>query len=97
MKSKLFHQMGLGIFAIMLCVLAALALIAGRSTAQNAGGPGDRIEGFTDTPMLPGGKWHQHDPNRPQPPVVAPGATFSQGAAPPSDAEVLFDGKDLSK
>ena len=47
--------------------------------------------------MLPGGKWHQHDPNRPQPPVVTSGATFSQGAPAPSDAEVLFDGKDLSK
>jgi len=58
---------------------------------------GDVIEGFTNTPMLPGGKWHQHDPNRPQPPVVTPGDTFSQNAPPPSDAEILFDGKDLSK
>jgi len=47
--------------------------------------------------MLPGGKWHQHDPNRPQPPVVRPGTNFSQGAPPPSDAEILFDGQDLSK
>lgn len=47
--------------------------------------------------MLPGGKWHQHDPNRPQPPVVTPGSNFSVGATAPSDAEVLFDGKDLSK
>ncbi len=30
------------------------------------------------------------------PPVVTPGATFSHGAPPPSDAIVLFDGKDLS-
>ena len=55
--------------------------------------------GYTDTPMLPGGKWHVHDPNRPQPTVVAPG-TFSTPATPgkpPSDAIVLFDGKDLSK
>ena len=74
-----------------------MAMIGYHSTAQTAGGPEDRIEGFTDSPMLPGGKWHQHDPNRPQPPVVTPGSTFSQGAPPPSDAEVLFDGKDLSK
>ena len=26
--------------------------------------------GYTDTPMLPGGKWHVHDPDRPQPKVV---------------------------
>ena len=35
-----------------------------------------------------------HDPDRPHPPVVTPGAT---PYAPPSDAIVLFDGKDLSK
>lgn len=54
--------------------------------------------------LLPGGlaqkqpdppKWRVHDENRPQPPVVTPGATFSQGAPAPSDAVVLFDGKNL--
>ena len=39
-------------------------------------------------------KWHVHDPDRPHPPVVTPGST---PFAPPSDATVLFDGKDLSK
>jgi hypothetical protein len=47
--------------------------------------------------MLPAGKWHVHDPARPVPPVVTPGAAFSEGAAPPSDAIVLFDGHDLSQ
>jgi hypothetical protein len=28
--------------------------------------------GFKDTPMLPGEKWHVHDPDRPYPPVVTP-------------------------
>jgi hypothetical protein len=51
-------------------------------------------DGFTDTPMLPGLPWHVHDPARPHPPVVTPGATLN---APPSDAVVLFDGRDLSK
>jgi hypothetical protein len=40
-----------------------------------------------------------HDPNRPLPPVITPGTASTQekpGAAP-SDAVVLFDGKDLSK
>jgi hypothetical protein len=54
-------------------------------------------EGYTDTPMIPGTKWHIHDPNRPQPKVVTPGKNFSQMAAAPSDAVVLFDGKDFSK
>lgn len=35
----------------------------------------------------------QHSMQRPQPPVITPGATPE---APPSDATVLFDGKDLS-
>jgi hypothetical protein len=42
--------------------------------------------------------WLGHDRERPQPPVVTPG-TFSsqeQPGVPPSDATVLFDGKDLS-
>lgn len=54
-------------------------------------------EGYTDTPMQPNGKWHIHDPNRPQPPIVTPGKNFSEMAAAPSDAIVLFDGKDFSK
>ena len=55
--------------------------------------------GYEDTPMLPGGKWHVHDAKRPQPPKIT-GATCSTQARaglPPSDAEVLFDGKDLSR
>jgi len=55
------------------------------------------VAGFQDTPMQPDGLWHVHDPARPQPPVVAPGALFSANATPPSDAIVLFDGKDLSQ
>jgi hypothetical protein len=53
--------------------------------------------GMKDTPMSPGTQWHVHDGDRPQPPVVAPGTNFSQMAAAPSDAVVLFDGKDFSK
>ena len=56
----------------------------------------DGVTGFQDTPMQPDGKWHVHDPARPQPPIVTPGK-FSLGATPPSDAIVLFDGTDLSQ
>ena len=55
------------------------------------------VAGFQDTPLEPDGKWHVHDPARPQPPVVSPGAAFSVGATAPSDAEVLFDGHGLEK
>jgi len=44
-------------------------------------------------------KWKIHDLNRPVPPVITPGTSSTQevpGKAP-SDAIVLFDGKDLSQ
>jgi hypothetical protein len=56
----------------------------------------DGVAGFQDTPLQPDGKWHVHDPARPQPLVITPGKSFSENAAPPADAIVLFDGKDLS-
>ncbi len=54
--------------------------------------------GYKDTPMLPGGKWHVHDSDRPQPPIVTPGtaSTPDTPGKAPSDATVLFDGTDLS-
>jgi hypothetical protein len=73
-------------------------LLAAAGTPGVAQVPNDNAPiGYTDTPMLPSGKWHVHDPARPRPPVVTPGATFSDGAAAPSDAIVLFDGHDLSQ
>jgi len=43
-------------------------------------------------------QWKPHDRNRPQPPVITPGeaSTQEQPGKPPSDAIILFDGKDLS-
>lgn len=43
-------------------------------------------------------KWKIHDLNRPLPPVIDPGTASTQDVPgrPPSDAVVLFDGKDLS-
>jgi hypothetical protein len=44
-------------------------------------------------------KWQIHDMARPVPPVVTPGTASTQDVAgrAPSDAIVLFDGRDLSK
>ncbi|AMV37866.1 DUF1080 domain-containing protein [Planctomyces sp. SH-PL62] len=55
--------------------------------------------GYKDTPYLPGHKWRVHDADRPHPPVVTPGSPSTDDAPgkAPSDAVVLFDGKDLSK
>ena len=43
--------------------------------------------------------WAVHDANRPQPKVVTPGAFSAPDlpGKPPSDAVILFDGKDLAK
>ena len=69
---------------------ATLLFAAATLLAQT---PGANL-GYTDTPMLPGVPYHVHDPARPHPAVVTPGA---QAGAAPSDAVVLFGGKDLSQ
>jgi hypothetical protein len=65
-----------------------------KKKTADAGAPKQYPLGYTDTPVIPGTRWHVHDPNRPQPRVVVPGKNAGD---PPSDAIVLFDGKDLSK
>ncbi len=83
------------IFSGLLTLLLATASPAFAADAvTNAA---EKIDGFRNTPMLPGTPWHLHDPDRPQPRVITPGATFSQNAPAPSDAQVLFDGHDLSQ
>jgi len=69
---------------LLVAVLFCGRAFAGSETVVNG------IAGFKDSPLLPGGKWHVHDPERPQPPVVTPGNV-------PSDAIILFDGTDLSQ
>jgi hypothetical protein len=73
-------------------ISSIVLLSAGTLFAADAKKPG-----YTDTPMIPGTKWHVHDPERPHPAVVKPGASFTHDAPAPSDAVVLFDGKDFSK
>jgi len=50
--------------------------------------------GYDDTPMLPDSQWRVHDGRRPQPRIITPGAAVGEA---PSDAIMLFDGKDGSK
>jgi Domain of Unknown Function (DUF1080) len=44
-------------------------------------------------------RWKANDPDRPLPPVIDPGTASTQDAPgrPPSDAVVLFDGKNISQ
>ena len=81
--------------ALVLVVGGANGLLAQEAPQQNVA----PVVGYTDTPLLPGGKWHVHDPKRPQPPVVTPSreSTNVLPEAPPVDAEVLFDGSNLTK
>jgi hypothetical protein len=50
-------------------------------------------------PAQPDPNWLDHDRTRPQPPVITPATASTQEKAgqPPSDATVLFDGKDISQ
>lgn len=81
--------------------LIATILIASAVLAQQpTPGPkpevqGNDRDGYTDTPVNPGQPWKVHDAARPRPAKVTPGALVS--TPPPSDAIVLFDGKDLSQ
>jgi Domain of Unknown Function (DUF1080) len=94
-----FRSKWLVMLLVVASAAAGAALVNGQQatppsaqTGPPAPKPGDL--GFTDTPMLPGLPFHVHDVARPHPPVVTPGGT---PGASPSDAIVLFDGKDLSK
>jgi len=76
--------------ALLMVAIAGVTASGQNSKAKYRKSPA----GYSDTPILPGQKWKVHDIDRPRPPVVTPGAN---AGSPPSDAIVLFDGKDLSK
>ena len=57
----------------------------------------DHKLGYDTTPYYPGSKWRVHDSSRPRPGAITPSTCNAQKGKAPSDAEVLFDGHDLSK
>ena len=57
-------------------------------------GPAGEMWGYSNSAFNAGSRWRIHDADRPQPPVVTPAGFMTM--PPPSDAIVLFDGKDLS-
>jgi hypothetical protein len=77
-----------------LLTFTALAQNPGGRGGSGRGAAGANDLGYTDTPLVPGQKWHVHDPARPHPPKVTPGENTNWDA--PSDAIILFDGKDFS-
>jgi len=79
--------------------MVAIAIVGMSCPMAEAAEKDARSPGYDDTPFLPNSPWRVHDRRRPQPPVVTPGSAglSSRDATPPSDAVVLFDGKDLSQ
>jgi hypothetical protein len=78
-----------------LLVLSVGLIVAVLSSRAAEPGAATDHPGFKTTPLLPGSKWHVHDSDRPEAPVVSTGKCIT--TAPPADAIVLFDGKDLTK
>ncbi len=78
---------------LVCCAAAGAIVLALPGTLANEPEQEQPTVGYSDTPFLPDGKWRVHDVARPAPEVVTPGL----GSAPPSDAIVLFDGKDLAQ
>jgi hypothetical protein len=76
--------------------LATAALLASSliSVVSAQEKPIEKPLGYQDTPLIPGTKWHVHDGERPQPRIITPGQALGDA---PSDAIVLFNGKDLSQ
>ena len=67
---------------IITAALAAVATnLALAQTTKNVEVTIDGVSGFQDTPMQPDGKWHVHDPARPQPPIVTPGQRSAKSRA----------------
>lgn len=56
---------------------------------------GSGVYGYKDTPKLPWCEWLVHDCDRPAPKHIDPGPALPPAPAP-TDAVVLFDGKDLA-
>jgi hypothetical protein len=83
-------------------ILAAAAAVALSAQQPQPGAPkpkpeydGDDVRGYRDTPQIIGQKWRVHDMDRPRPPKVVPAPYVME--APPADAIVLFDGKNLDQ
>ncbi|MDO5308677.1 MAG: DUF1080 domain-containing protein [Planctomycetia bacterium] len=87
---------GMKSLTLLLATMAALSACANSLFAHDLVVPKNENEsyGYTDSPQQPWSQWRIHDPNRPIPKKLNPTPpTYFQPA--PSDAIVLFDGKNL--
>ena len=86
--------------SLIILSLAVLAILIAPSITINGADlvkakDGSGVYGYNDTPVLPWCQWKVHDADRPAPPRIDPGPVQPPTPAP-SDAIVLFNGKDLS-
>jgi len=94
MKRAVIITIALAVALITLLVHSASSISAELVEAKDGSG----IVGYKDTPILPWCGYHQHDPDRPAPPKVTPPTPADdKPAGAPSDAVILFDGKNLEK
>ena len=87
------------IFTVVVFFATAVALILTLVSMSCSHQPSTEVAQQQASPSVVLPPWGvQHDRNAPQPPVVAPGeaSTEAREGKPPSDAIVLFNGKDLS-
>jgi hypothetical protein len=84
---------------LLVCAAGLLLLSAAEKPSVSVKAKVQGDLGYRDTAVLPGQKWKVHDIDRPRPRAVDPGtpSTLDRPGQPPSDAIVLFDGKDTSK
>ncbi len=86
-----FHRHFLRNIAVCFCILL---FVGGLQAVESITTP-QGVYGHPDTPKLPWCNYLKHDANRPLPAFVETG-TKDVSVDRPSDAEVLFDGKDMS-
>jgi sugar phosphate isomerase/epimerase len=79
---------------LLICVGIALCIVASVEAVESITTP-DGVYGHPDTPKLQWCDYIKHDAHRPLPKSVETG-TKNVSVEPPSDAEVLFLGKDMS-
>ena len=75
-------------------VSTAAVLLMAQAQKKKGNDRWNQPVGYSDTPVIPEQKWKVHDIDRPTPKQITPGALPMN---PPSDAIILFDGKNTDQ
>ncbi len=89
------------ICSVLSVMLVSVPAEAGKTKSKLKGRhrTGQPDQGYDDTLNVPGQPWGVHDKERPEPWIITPptASTQEKAGSAPSDATVLFDGKNLSQ